>query len=216
MRETEAGAQRRRVMRGRDVLEPARIDVVAIDLTTEAMMCMPPPDPDCWLHPDVEVRPSRIEGQGLLARAAIEPGTVVSRLGGHLVPTRELHRLFAQARQAPDPPYVDTIVVDEDVHLILAPGPNRYGNHACDPNLWWIDAYRLVTRRRIEAGEELTSDYATSTGEDAFTMACMCGSALCRRVITGRDWRRQDLRDRYGDHWVPALLDRIRKDSEGP
>jgi hypothetical protein len=35
---------------------------------------------------------------------------------------------------------------------------------------------------------------------------------VCRQVITGEDWRRPDLRARYGDHWVPALLDRIRHD----
>jgi uncharacterized protein len=169
-----------------------------------------PPEPDCWLHPDVDVRPSPIEGQGLFARAPLESGTVVSRVGGRLVSGRELHDLFAQASRT-RPCYVDTIVVGDDLHLILAPGPNRYGNHSCDPNLWWCNAYTLVTRRPVEAGEELTNDYATSTGEEHFTMECCCDTIVCRGAITGRDWRRQDLRDRYGDHWVPALLDRIRR-----
>src|SRR3954464_3658295 len=43
------------------------------------------PEPDCWLHPDLEVRDSPIEGRGLFARAAIPGGTVVSRIGGRLV-----------------------------------------------------------------------------------------------------------------------------------
>jgi len=45
------------------------------------------PDAGCWLHPDLEIRPSPIAGKGLFARAPVEAGTIVSRLGGdHWVP----------------------------------------------------------------------------------------------------------------------------------
>lgn len=141
------------------------------------------------------------------------PPTVVARLGGRLVTSTELQQIFSEAADLPEHKYVDTITVAEDLHLVLAPGqPNHYGNHSCDPNLWWIDAYTLVARRPITVGEEVTSDYATSSGIAAFAMACSCGSPLCRGVITGEDWRRPELRARYGDHWVPVLLDRIRQD----
>ena len=76
-----------------------------------------PPEPDCWLHPDVAVRPSPIAGLGL----------------------------FAEAARNPQRPYIDTITVDEDVHLVLPPRrPNGYGNHSCDPNLWWVEPYELT------------------------------------------------------------------------
>jgi SET domain-containing protein len=167
---------------------------------------IPPPATDCWLHPDVVPGPSGIAGRGLFARAPIPAGTPVSRLGGRLVSTVELRRLFAD----PATGYVDTITVGADVHLVLPPGrDNRYGNHGCDPNLWWTGPYELSARRDIAAGEELTNDYATSTAEPDFRMTCGCGSPLCRRTVTGDDWRRRDLRERYGHHWVPALLDRI-------
>jgi hypothetical protein len=58
-----------------------------------------------------------------------------------------------------------------------------------------------VARRDIAAGEELTNDYATSTRQPGFAMACSCGSARCRGTITGNDWRLPSLRERYGDHW---------------
>jgi hypothetical protein len=80
-----------------------------------------------------------------------------------------------------------------------------YGNHSCDPNTWWVDAVTLVARRDIRPGEEVTNDYGTSTGTD-FEMVCSCGAAVCRGVVTGEDWRREDLQERYGDHWIPALL----------
>ena len=165
------------------------------------------PSPDCWLHPDVEARPSSIEGTGLFARARIAEGTVVSRVGGRLVTEEELRLAFQAAARQPDPPYIDTITVDDDLHLILPPRtPNGYGNHSCDPNLWWIDAYTLAARRVIEPDEELTNDYGTSTGIPDYRMDCLCASPQCRRVITGSDWQRPDLQERYGDHWIPTLL----------
>jgi uncharacterized protein len=172
----------------------------------------PEPEPECWLHPGIEIRPSSIAQLGLFARAAIAPGAIVSRLGGRLVTSTELQEIFSKAAQRPDHRYVDSITVADDRHLVLpADQPNHYGNHSCDPNLWWADAYTLIARRPIEAGEEVTNDYATSTGEADFALACSCGSSLCRGVITGADWRLPELQARYGSHWIPALFDRIQR-----
>ena len=176
------------------------------------------PGPDCWLHPDVDVRPSRIAGLGLFAADPIPAGTVVSRIGGRVVSTAALRELLAASAHDPGCPYVDSVTVGAELHLVLPPrqsdGPSRqangYGNHSCDPNLWWVSAYELAVRRDIAAGDELTNDYATSTAEAAFVMECRCGSPLCRALVTGDDWRRPELRERYGQHWVPALVARIR------
>ena len=65
---------------------------------------MPNTAPDCWLHPAVAVRESSIEGRGLFANAPIERGEVVSRLGGRLVTTKELHNLIKCSDA-----YIDTI-----------------------------------------------------------------------------------------------------------
>lgn len=37
-----------------------------------------------------------------------------------------------------------------------------------------------------------------------------CDPSSCRGVVTGDDGSRLELRSRYGEHWVPALLSRIR------
>lgn len=173
-----------------------------------------PPEPDCWLHPAVEVRSSPIGGHGLFATAAIAEGTAVSRVGGRLVTEAELIAEFQAAAAQPEPTYIDTISVAADLHLVLPPRrDNGYGNHSCDPNLWWTDAYTLTARRDIAAGEELTNDYGTSAGLADFVMPCNCGTPLCRGSVTGEDWRIAELRGRYGRHWVPMLLARI--DCEG-
>jgi hypothetical protein len=165
------------------------------------------PEPDCWLHHDVEVGSSAIAGEGLFARRPIVAGTVVSRLGGRLVTWPELRTLFEDAARQPDRPYIDTITVTDTLHLVVPPGrPSGKGNHSCDPNVWWVDAYTLAARRDIGVDEELTNDYATSTASADFVMQCHCGAALCRHIVTGSDWQLTDLRDRYGRHWVPALI----------
>jgi len=162
------------------------------------------PTAECWLPDDIVVGRSNIAGQGLFASTSIPQGTAVSRLGGRLCSTAELRALMA------GPDYVDSIAVDEDVHLLLAPGNrNRFGNHSCEPNLWWSDEYTLVARRDIVAGEELTSDYSTSTADPQFVLRCHCETYRCRQMVTGDDWRIPQLQQVYAGHWIPLLRRRI-------
>lgn len=155
----------------------------------------------CWLTPHARVAPSSIEGRGLFATTRLHNGEVAMRLGGQLIDDAALAILT--------PPY-SSLTVDHGLHLLLDPAhPVRYGNHSCDPNLWHTDAVTVAARRDIATGEELTIDYATHTGIENWTMACRCGSPLCRGTVTGRDWRLPQLRHAYGHHWSPPLLDRV-------
>jgi hypothetical protein len=135
----------------------------------------------------------------------IARGHVVERLGGILVTDVELTRLIGSATS-----YVDSVSIYEDLNLVLPTGsPAHFGNHSCDPTMWWVDPFMLVARSDINAGSEITVDYATLTNDPDFHMECNCGAAFCRGEVTGSDWRRRDLRQRYGDHWVPVLSRRI-------
>lgn len=168
------------------------------------------PPAEVWVHDSVAVGRSAIGGEGLIASDELAAGTVVIRLAGRLVSSAELDELIAAADADPGAPYVDTFTVYEDVHLVLPPATiAHFGNHSCDPNLWPVGPYEIGTRRPIDAGEELTLDYGTISGAAGFSMACRCGSSVCRGEITSDDWRRRDLQDRYGPHWVPALRDRV-------
>lgn len=160
-----------------------------------------------WSHPELSVQDSAIDGKGLFATKPIAKGTVVAVLGGRRVNTAELTSLIDDA-EVP----VDTITVGDDEHLVLPTDPRpviAHGNHSCDPNLWWIDAVTLETRHDLAPGDEVSSDYATSTGVDGYELTCGCGSPLCRGTVTGRDWQLLELQQRYGDHWIPLLRDRI-------
>ena len=55
-------------------------------------------------------------------------------------------------------------VLDEGLYLAEpagAPLADDYAlNHACDPNVWMLDAVTLAARRPIAPDQEVTADYA--------------------------------------------------------
>jgi uncharacterized protein len=152
-----------------------------------------------WLHPDVVVGSSAIDGSGLFARRPLAEDETVVVLGGTVIDDAELSRLRRHS----------SFAVGEGINLRQdEDDPARYGNHSCDPNMWLTDEVTLVARRPVEAGEELTVDYATMTVVP-WQMECSCGSARCRGVATGDDWRRPDLRERYAGRFSPFINARI-------
>lgn len=158
-------------------------------------------EPTCWLSPSVAVRDSQIEGTGLFAVRPIPAGALVSRLGGCLVSTEQLHRLFEESEE-----YVDTITVADDQHLVLPSGTlNHHGNHSCNPNLWWSGPFDLVARRNIPAGEEVTNDYSASTTDLDFMLQCRCGAVGCRGTVRASDAWVHGLHEVYQGHIVPAV-----------
>ncbi len=169
------------------------------------------PHGEVWTSETVTVDRSAIEGDGLFAHDDVAAGTVLIRLAGRLVSSGELAEILAPSDPGRRAPYVDTITVDEDRHLVLTPGSIvHFGNHSCEPNMWHVGPYEIAARRDIRAGEELTVDYATHSGAAGFSMRCSCGSSQCRGEVSSDDWRRPELRERYRGHWVPALEKRIR------
>lgn len=160
-----------------------------------------------WIDPRVEVRHSRLQGKGLFARETIKKGEVVVIWGGTLVTEAEL----GEGNVRPH----SVAAVDEGLYLVGLAGeeesPDDFMNHACDPTVWMRDEVTLVARREIEPGQELTADYAMWEGDESWQAAwtCNCGSPLCRRVITGKDWRLPGLQRRYMGHFSPFIIRRI-------
>jgi uncharacterized protein len=166
------------------------------------------PPRDVWTHASVQVQRSPIAGDGLFATTRIDADQVVIRLGGRLVSTAELHRLFADAG---DDDSIDTFAVGDDTHIVLPRATTaHYGNHSCEPNIWPISSYELATMRAVGPGDELTIDYGLISDDTAFRMECTCSTASCRSVITGEDWRQPELQHRYAGHWPPGLQLKIR------
>lgn len=168
-----------------------------------------------WVHPVVVVGDSPIAGRGLFATEVLPVDTTVIRLGGRLVSSAKLDELLGATRVDPGAPYVDTITVEEDRHLVLPTATMvHFGNHSCDPVLWLTGPYVIAARRTISTGEELTLDYGTVSGAPGFRMRCRCGRAACRGEVSGDDWRRPELQAR-APRQRPALPDPAGHDDLG-
>lgn len=145
----------------------------------------------------------------MFALEAIAEGEIVCIKGGAIF-TRERLREVA-ARLGPS-----EIQVAED--LFIGPlsedereGSMIFSNHSCEPNLGVRGQIVFVAMRSIEAGEELTHDWAM-TDDDDYEMECRCGSQNCRKVITGRDWQRPELQEKYSGYVSWYLAEKFRKE----
>jgi len=141
-----------------------------------------------------EVRESRIHGWGLFAKAAIARGEIVAVKGGYIVTRQQWAELEPELGAA-------EIQIAED--LFIAPvqkehreGCMLYTNHSCEPNIGIQGQIVFVAMREIRANEELVHDWATTDDLD-YEIACTCGTVNCRGVITGKDWMKKELQEKY-------------------
>lgn len=124
----------------------------------------------------IEVRQSRIAGFGLYACRPYEAGEVVLSWDlSHAIDTDQLMTLPESERRYTHP-------LDEKRTLIVQP-PERFVNHSCDNNTI-VRNFSDVAVRRIEVGEEITSDYSIDGSLSEF--ACECGAVNCRGTISQR------------------------------
>ena len=141
-----------------------------------------------------EVLVSPIHGKGLFAKQAIAEGEIVAVKGGHILTMEEWSTLEPQLGPA-------EIQIAEELFIAPTQQEQRYGsmlytNHSCSPNIAIQGQIVFVAMRDILPGEELTHDWATTDDLD-YVMECKCGSPDCRGTITGRDWMKKDLQEKY-------------------
>lgn len=92
------------------------------------------------------------------------------------------------------------IQIGPDAYLGPSGATDDLVNHSCDPNAGVIITGKSVALnaiRDIAEGEEITWDYSTTMFEDDWTMACHCGSPLCRGVIREFRLLPKEIRKRY-------------------
>lgn len=143
-------------------------------------------------------------GHTVAARESIAKGELIVVWSGTLVNADELNAMPGSVRRY-------SLQVEENQYLVSLSDcePPDYVNHSCEPNAGLSGQITLVAMRDIEAGEEITYDYATSDGSSYDEFRCGCGSALCRGRVSGDDWKRSDLWRRYAGYFSPYLYRRI-------
>jgi uncharacterized protein len=160
----------------------------------------------------IELRPSRIDGVGVFAVAALGEDQQIAE-GIH---DADYRRLVSWNRfseyDADVQAKIDTFCVGT-AEGFIPPEKfdfNRlsvewYLNHSCDGNVGFNENGDFVARRRIAKGEELTYDYGLAESNPRFRMNCLCGSPNCRGTITGNDWKDQAFRVRNIEYMLPRL-----------
>jgi len=126
-------------------------------------------------------------GVGLYAVTDLPAGAAVERFEGPVVRYGEV----------PESELRFAILIGEDRWLIPR-GAARHVNHSCNPNCRVDEALRIVTRRPVQAGEELCFAYnwihpeerAAFAGDPArfswdrrWTFRCRCGESRCQGTI---------------------------------
>ena len=145
-----------------------------------------------WLTAKAVARLTEDRGEGAFAIAPIGRGETVAVFGGYPVSRAQLDALPEERRRR-------SIQIDCDLFLVSGETrePGDMVNHSCAPSCGLRGDIVVVARRDIAVGEELTFDYAMSDASDYDEFRCACGTAACRGMIRGTDWRDPAIQSRY-------------------
>ncbi len=153
-----------------------------------------------YLSPKVESRPHPTKGVcGIFCREPIARDEIVVLWGGRILTADEVDRDM--------PNFTQQVLQIEDSLFLFSPSmePSDCFNHSCDPNAGMSGQIGLIAMRDIEVGEEVCFDYAMCDGSDYDEFDCSCGAANCRGRITGADWKRPELWEKYDGYFSPYL-----------
>ena len=167
-----------------------------------------------YLSPKLETRARPDIGEeGIYALEPLEKEELLIVWGGDIVDEEELRQLPEELKKM-------TAQVEEGLFQVSRdPSPGDHINHSCDPNAGMRGQIAIVAMRPIAAGEEICIDYAMVDGTPYDEFDCACGAAACRGHISGNDWQRPELWDRYAGYFSPYLqrrIDRLRNSGELP
>lgn len=128
----------------------------------------------------VTVAPSRIDGQGAFAAAAIPPRLKIGEIRGESISVAEARIRATRSERI----MIVELSARKAIDFSKSADPMRYTNHSCRPNARLcirqgrVEFYAL---RAIEAGEEITVDYGETHHEGR--LACRCGAPGCRGAL---------------------------------
>ena len=168
--------------------------------------------PLTYKSPKTIVKESPIQGKGLFAKENINKDEIVCIKGGSILSSEQWSELEKSLGSAE---------IQIDKNFFIAPtskeereGSMLYINHSCNPNIGIQGQIIFIAMHNIDAGEELTHDWATTDNFEDFSMECNCGENNCRRIITGKDWMKKDLQEKYKNYFAWHIQKEIEKIDE--
>jgi len=151
-----------------------------------------------WIDRRLVMRKSSIHGTGTFATGAIGAGERLLWVSGGVVYSSEDWRT---GKVHLDGELYNEAQIGPDLFIATPKSVGYYLNHSCDPNV-----LNFIARRDIAAGEEITTDYAYCEASTHLNLEpCLCGTSICRGRVTGSDWQRADLQQRYRGYFTPYI-----------
>jgi hypothetical protein len=158
-----------------------------------------------YINPKLDAFPRTDKGGfGVYATKPVQQGELLMVWGGRVVDEQSLEALPATTRR-------HSVQVEEGLYLVpIGPAePADYLNHSCDPNAGMSGQIAVVALRDIAPGEEVCIDYAMCDGSPYDEFVCACQMPNCRKQVTGNDWKKPELWERYAGYFSLYLQRRI-------
>ena len=128
----------------------------------------------------VEACGSSIEGKGIFTLEEIHPDEhILDMDDSHIV--EDINKLSEE-----DKDHLDYLAA----RVVLMQAPEVYINHSCEPSTYTktVDGKRkLFAMKKINAGDEITYDYAIN-GDYDWGVMCHCGTKSCRGMLDNNFW----------------------------
>jgi SET domain-containing protein len=153
-----------------------------------------------WITPKAKKgMPSNISGKGLLAALPIKKDELLIVKAGRIIDKKTFlankDQISGAEAQITDELYIAPLTPAE-IKASMA-----YCNHSCNPNAGFGGNVLVRAMRDIQPGEEITIDYAMELTDTNYSLDCKCGSKICRKVITGNDWKSLELQKKYAGYF---------------
>ena len=133
------------------------------------------------------VRDDGLSGLGIEAARAIAKGEIVFKgeeRSQRIATRRWVEQNWNENEKVTFAQYAYPL--DNEVFILWSDDPLEWSpqNHSCDPSCTY-DGLNVVALRDIEAGAELTLDYADFCSETSAEFTCQCGAKNCRGIVRG-------------------------------
>ncbi len=167
--------------------------------------------PISYRSPKIEVRPSKIHGKGMFSKSKISESEVVAIKGGSILTRKQLEEvnrsiLPAQLEVA-DNLFISPISAKERESAML------YTNHSCNANMGIQGQIVFAAIRDIDKNVELTIDWAMLDDGD-YEHECNCQLPNCRKILTGKDWMKKELQQKYKGYFSWHIQNKINAQNE--
>lgn len=165
---------------------------------------------DSYIRKGLYLKETQDKGEGVFSKKHLRPGDLAGIVsGGRIWRSGQVRKLV--------PEWGDYF---HQVHETFHWGPKDQKdidlldkfNHSCDPSMVLVGnmTFKVIVKIKPDV-DELTWDYAlTESGRD-YDFKCHCGSAKCRGRMSGNDWKRPDLQERYAGFFAPYLQEKINR-----